>query len=99
MTHPAADSGKVIPLHTTYTAEAKEICKRYNVGHIAQGLDTHWLLNSIKNWVALGYDGPRGPSEAHNLKSALEHTQVIDEELQKDFLASQNSWSILNQKP
>ena len=50
---------------------------------------THWLLNSIKNGVALGYDGPRGPSEAHNLKSALEHTQVIDEELRKECLASQ----------
>ena len=49
---------------------------------------THWLLSSIKNGVTLGYDGPRGPSEAHNLKSALEHTQVIDEELRKECLAS-----------
>ena len=48
---------------------------------------THWLLNSIKNDVALGYDGPRGPSEAHNLKSALHHTQVIGEELRKECLA------------
>ena len=35
---------------------------------------TDWLLSSIKNGVALGYDGPRGLSEAHNLKLALEHT-------------------------
>ena len=49
---------------------------------------THWLLSSIKKGVALGYDGPRGPSEAHNLKSALEHSQVIDEELRKECLAS-----------
>ena len=49
---------------------------------------TYWLLNSIKNGVALSYDGPRGPSEARNLKSALEHTQVIDEELRKECLAS-----------
>ena len=47
---------------------------------------THWLLSSIRNGVALGYDGPCGPSEAHNLKSALEHTQVIDEELRKKCL-------------
>ena len=39
---------------------------------------THWLLNSIKNGVALGYNGQRGPSKAHNLKLVLEHTQVID---------------------
>ena len=49
---------------------------------------THWLLSSIKNGVALGYDGPHGSSEAHNLKSSLEHTQVIDEELRKECLAS-----------
>ena len=47
---------------------------------------THWLLSSIRNGVALGYDGPCGPSEAHNLNSALEHTQVIDEELRKKCL-------------
>ena len=47
---------------------------------------THWLLSSIRNGVALGYDGPRGPSEAHNLKSALKHAQVIDEELRKECL-------------
>ena len=46
---------------------------------------THWLL---KNGVALGYDGPRGPSKARNLKSALEHVQVIDEELRKECLVN-----------
>ena len=49
---------------------------------------THWLLNSIKNGVAPGYDSPRGPSKAHNLKSVLEHTQVIDEELKQECLTS-----------
>ena len=49
---------------------------------------THWLLNSIKNGVALGYDGQSGPSEAHNLKLALEQTQVIDAELRNECLAS-----------
>ena len=28
---------------------------------------THWLLDSIKNGVALGYNGPRGPREARNI--------------------------------
>lgn len=48
---------------------------------------THWLLNGIKNGVALGYDGPRGPREARNLISASQHTHVIDEELRKECLA------------
>ena len=49
---------------------------------------THWLLNnSIKKGVALGYDGPRSPREARNLKSASEHTHVIDEDLRKECLA------------
>ena len=47
---------------------------------------TDWLLSSIRNGVALSYNGPRGPSEAHNLKSALEHAQVIEEELRKECL-------------
>ena len=51
---------------------------------------THRLLDSLKNKVGLGYDGPHGPSEARNLKSALEHTQVIDEKLRKECLASRN---------
>ena len=59
---------------------------------------THWLLDSIKNGVAVGYDDPYGASKAHNLKSALKHTQVFDEDLRKEHLA----WPIfskVNQKP
>ena len=48
---------------------------------------THLLLDSIKNGVALGYDGPRGPREARNLVSAFQHTHVIDKELRKECLA------------
>jgi len=34
---PAAESGKATPLHTTYTAEGKEICKWYNAGCCTRG--------------------------------------------------------------
>ena len=34
---PTAESGKATPPHATYTAEGKEICKRYNAGHCTRG--------------------------------------------------------------
>ena len=34
---PSAESGKANPPHATYTAEGKEICKRYNVGCCTRG--------------------------------------------------------------
>ena len=46
----------------------------------------HWLLDSIMNGVALGYDGPRGLKEDRNLVSAFQHTHVLDEELRKECL-------------
>ena len=48
---------------------------------------THWLLDSIKNGVTLGYDSPRSPREARNLVSAFQYTHVIDEELRQECLA------------
>ena len=34
---PSAESGKATLLHATYTAEGKEICKRYNAGRCTRG--------------------------------------------------------------
>ena len=54
---------------------------------------TNWLLNGIKNGVALGYDGPRGPREAHNLISASTRDWYL---ATQGMLSWPTSWPIRN---
>ena len=43
-----------------------------------------WLLNGIDNGVSTGYNGPHFSYTARNLTSALQHPEVVDDELQKE---------------
>ena len=43
-----------------------------------------WLLNGIDNSVSTGYNGPHFSYTARNLTSALQHPDVVDDELQKE---------------
>lgn len=50
--------------------------------------DLHWvsdLLHGIQYGVQLGYKGPRRQRVSRNLKSALEHPTVINDELTKEM--------------
>ena len=50
--------------------------------------DPHWvsdLLHGIQYGVQLGYKGPRRQRVSRNLKSALEHPTVINDELMKEM--------------
>ena len=50
--------------------------------------DPHWvsdLLHGIQYGVQLGYKGPRRQRVSRNLKSALEHPTVINDELTKEM--------------
>ena len=44
-----------------------------------------WLLNGIDNGVSTGYNGPHFSYTARNLTSALQHPEVVDDELQKEW--------------
>lgn len=42
------------------------------------------LLHSIDEGVQLGYTGPRSKQVARNLRSAWQHPQIIDKEIDKE---------------
>ena len=56
----------------------KEELKGYSVS------ESKFLLNGFENGFSLMYDGPHEPSDSKNLKSALCHSSVVQEKIDKE---------------